>query len=155
MEDLLLLLAKYASVFIAAMFKYFIGPISGYALGLSVWETFILSVSGMMTSVITFSILGNGFKKKVMNRYFSKKRLFTKWNRTVVKIWIRFGNWGIAFITPLLLTPVGGAIVATSFGQHWKQFFFHMLVSAVVWGLGLVLVIYGLGYLGYEQFIKH
>lgn len=42
---------------------------------------------------------------------------------------------GIAFLTPLILTPIGGTVVLTSFGVAKKKILFTMLVSALFWSI--------------------
>ncbi len=125
---------KYMAVYFTSMVKFIGGPLLGIGSGLTFWETALLTSLGMMTSVFVFTtFLGKGFKHLIL-RYFNKNRkLFTKKNRKVVKVWKSFGLSGVAFLTPILFTPIGGTIIATSFGETRKRIFMYMFLSAVFW----------------------
>ena len=128
------------------MFKFIGGPLSGTAFGLGWLETCVFTVLGMMTSVLIFSLLGAGVRAKLFNRK-KKRRLFTSRNRRIVRIWSRYGLTGVAFLTPLIFTPILGTIIASSFGEPWKRIFVYMLVSAVFWGVVFSLLVHELGHL--------
>src|SRR5690349_6729491 len=104
------------------MVKFFGGPVTGAALGLNFWQTFGLTVAGMMTSVTIFSLLGSA-----ATRYYAKRRreknkpMFNKKSRRIVKVWQKFGMGGIAFLTPLILSPIIGTIIATVLGAKRSQ----------------------------------
>jgi hypothetical protein len=100
----------------------------------------------MMTSVLIFSLLGAGVRAKLFNRK-KKRRLFTSRNRRIVRIWCRYGLTGVAFLTPLIFTPILGTIIASSFGEPWKRIFVYMFVSAVFWGVVFSLLVHELGHL--------
>ena len=128
-------IAKYLTVFLLSMVKFIGGPLSGAAAGLTWVETFVFTVLGMMASVLLFSFLGENAKKRFLGRFQKKKKiLFTPRNRRIVRIWRKYGLKGVAFLTPLLLTPIGGTIVAASFGEPRRRIFIYMLVSAIFWG---------------------
>jgi hypothetical protein len=46
-----------------------------------------------------------------------------------------YGLLGVSLLTPVLFTPIGGTIVAASFGENRKRIFKYMLVSAVLWAV--------------------
>jgi len=126
--------AKYISVIVASMLKFIGGPLSGVALGLHWVETFLLTVTGMMVSVVLFTFLGQTLKRTLLKRFYARRKLFTPRNRRLVRIWRNYGMSGVAFLTPLLLTPIGGTMVAASFGETRLRIFIYMLVSALFWG---------------------
>ena len=95
----------YVTIYLLCMFKIIFGPTMGYAAGLHPLETVGLTVAGMMTTVIIFSYLGEKIKEKFLSKYFKPKKIFTKRNRRFVKIWRKYGEIGIAFLTPILLSP--------------------------------------------------
>jgi hypothetical protein len=61
-----------------------------------------------------------------------------------VRIWKRFGMAGIALLTPLLLTPIGGTVLAVSFRVSRGQLLLYMLISAVFWAVVQTLALYQL-----------
>jgi uncharacterized membrane protein len=126
---------KYLTVYLLSTVKFIGGPVSGVAAGLTWMETFIFTVLGMMTTVIIFSLLGENAKKKFLSKFRKNKKLFTPRNRRLVAIWRKYGLIGVAFLTPIILSPIIGTMVATSFGEPKKRIFTYMLCSALFWGV--------------------
>jgi hypothetical protein len=140
---------KYVSVFLLSMVKFFGGPLAGVSMGLSFGATLALTVTGMMTSVIIFSGIGSFFSRwYVERRRLNQKPIFTKQSRRIVRIWQRFGMRGIAFLTPLILSPIIGTIVATALGAPPKKIILNMLWSAVFWGFTLTFVLTEISHMG-------
>ncbi|MEJ8758511.1 small multi-drug export protein [Pontibacter sp. H259] len=137
---------KYLSVYLISMVKFFAGPVTGVSLGLSYTETVLFTVAGMMTSVMVFSFIGRAFSKWMSaRRRKQRKPVFSNKNRRIVKIWQKFGVTGIAFLTPILLTPIVGTVVAALFGAPRRHIFIHMLWSSVFWGVALTLFVFKFG----------
>ncbi len=136
---------KYLTVYFLSMLKFFFGPTTGLICGMGWIETALLTIAGMMTSVVVFSVLGQTAKQWLKSRFQKNKKLFTRKNRRLVNIWRKYGLAGVAFLTPLLLTPIGGTLLATSFGEPKIRIWSYMLVSAVFWGVlfSFVLIRYG------------
>lgn len=126
---------KYASVFLLSMVKFFGGPMAGAAAGLSFVPTWALTVAGMMTSVLLFSGMGRMFAAHLRRRRRLRHQpIFTPRTRRIVRIFNRFGIGGIAFLTPILFTPIGGTVIATMLGVKRRHILLHMLWSAALWG---------------------
>ncbi|WP_246000767.1 hypothetical protein [Pontibacter diazotrophicus] len=139
-------LLKYLSVYLVSMVKFLWGPLTGISLGLSYFETVLLTVAGMMTSVVVFSVVGKAVSEWYSRRQRAKQKpRFTKKNRRIVQVWTRFGVSGVAFLTPLLFTPIFGTIVAALLGAPRKLIFIHMLWSAVFWSATLTLMVFEFG----------
>jgi uncharacterized membrane protein len=144
---------KYLSVYLISMVKFFAGPVTGISLGLSYTETVLFTVAGMMTSVMVFSFIGRAFSTWMSKRRRQQRKpVFSNKNRRIVKVWQKFGVTGIAFLTPILLTPIVGTIVAALFGASRKRIFIHMLWSSVFWGLCLTLFVFKFGELASSFF---
>ena len=127
--------AKYISVALASMLKFVGGPLAGMALKLTWTETAVCSVFGMMTSVFLVLFAGTAINK-IRDRYRkTTPRLFTKRTRMAVRIWQRAGLPGIAVLTPILLTPIGGTALALSFRVPTPQIIIAMLLSGGFWGV--------------------
>jgi hypothetical protein len=126
----------YFVVYGLSMFKFFLGPVTGRLYEMNFWETTILTILGMMTSVYCFSsVFGHKIHCWIINTFYKNKRLFSKRNRRTVKIWRAYGLLGVAFLTPILFSPIGGTILASSFGEHRGRIFKYMLASAVFWAV--------------------
>ncbi|WP_162416493.1 hypothetical protein [Cyclobacterium roseum] len=126
-------LITFLGIYFLCLFKFIAGPLLGYAAGFGLWEIVAVTVSGMMTSVVLFSFLGEWFKKNWVLITRKKSKKFSKKTRSIIKVWHKFGVWGIAFLTPVILTPIGGTVVLTSFGIDKKKILIAMLISSLFW----------------------
>jgi hypothetical protein len=138
------------------MFKFILGPLGGYATGLNLITTILTTVSGMMTVVFLFTFFGNWIRDKVLIRFIRKK------NRGKVKvvnpklalIWKKYGLPGVALLTPIILTPIGGTLLAVSSGSPKDKIIFYMFISAAVWSVIFSMAIYFFGKQILPDFIK-
>lgn len=104
-------------------------------MGLHFWPTLALTVAGMMTSVFVFSGVGRVWvQHRQQQRRLRREPVFTKRSRNIIKVFRKFGMGGIAFLTPMLLSPIGGTVVATLLGVPRQRILLHMFWSAVLWG---------------------
>jgi hypothetical protein len=129
MEEVLTIL----TIYVLCMFKIIFGPTMGYAAGLSPLLTVIITVAGMMTTVFIFTFFGEIIREKVLRRFIKPKKVFTKRNRRFVKIWRKYGELGVSFLTPILLSPPGGSILAIALGGSRKKTIGYMFLWSVVW----------------------
>lgn len=120
-------------IYFLSYFKFIAGPLLAPAAGFGVVTTILVTVAGMMSSVLIFTLLGKKFKEKLLLRIRKKKPIFTPKNRKIVTLWKKYGEIGIAFLTPLIFTPIGGTLILVSFGSKKRQIYFHMLWSAIFW----------------------
>lgn len=131
-ENILTLLG----IYFISWFKFLAGPILGSAAGYSVVESILVTVAGMMTSVIIFTLVGSKIKTLFQGSFQKTPKLvFSKKNRKIVRLWRKYGEIGIAFLTPILLSPVGGTLIMVSFGVKKRHIYMHMLWSASFWAV--------------------
>lgn len=126
---------KFFGIYAASLFKFISGPVLGAAAGFSLLEIVVVTVSAMMTSVAVMSFAGEWFKSYWDLKVTPKRKRFSPRTRRIVRIWKRFGPIGIAAITPLVLTPIGGTIVMTAFNVRKDKIFIYMFASAMFWAL--------------------
>ena len=139
---------KLATVFLLSTVKFLGGPLAGNTMGLGFWPTLGLTVAGMMTTVFLISGIGRKWvRHKQQQRRLRREPIFSKRSRNIIKVFKRFGMGGIAFLTPLLLTPIGGTAIATLLGVPRRRIVLHMLWSAVLWGGILTLASARIGHL--------
>lgn len=141
------------TVYFSAMLKFIFGPVGGYAAGLNIVVTILVTVSSMMTVVLTFAFFGDFIRRHLLRRFFNTKK-FTERNRKYVWIWRRYGLIGIAILTPILLTPIGGTLLAISFGTPKNKLIFFMFVSAAVWAVIFSIIVYFFGNEVFPDFIR-
>lgn len=137
---------KWLSVYFFSMVKFVGGPLSGIATGLTVFETIVFTILGMMTSVLVFSTIGSWIKDKMEARFQRKKPVFSKNSRRIVTVWSKYGVQGVAFLTPLIFTPIGGTMIVVSFGVPLKKILLFMFISAFFWA---VTISFALHYFGH------
>jgi hypothetical protein len=134
-------LAQYASVYLLSTLKFFAGPIAGTAAGLSFVLTCGLTIAGMMTSVLIVSGVGRAWALHIRRRRQKRgKPIFSKRSRRIVSIYRRFGMPGIAFLTPILFSPIVGTVIATQLHVPRASILLHMLWSAALWGVALTFI---------------
>lgn len=133
---------KYGTVFLVSMFKFVIGPTTGIFAGLSIVETALISALGMSTSVVIFSYGGVAARDWWFTTFRHDRKLFSPRNRKVVKFWIRYGIKGLAFLTPVVFSPIVGTLLAISFGESKTRIFRFMALSALIWGFILSIILF-------------
>lgn len=126
---------KFFAIYLASLFKFISGPVLGAAAGFSLMEIVAVTVLGMMTSVAAMTFAGEWVKSYWDLKMTPKRKRFSPRTRRIVRIWKKFGAMGIAAITPLVLTPIGGTIVMTAFNVKREKIFIYMLISALFWAL--------------------
>jgi len=137
---------KAVPIFFLTMLKVIFGPTLGYAAHLNIITTILVTFSGMMASVLLFTFFGTWLREKILHRFEKKnQKKFTPKKRKIVTLWKKYGLTGIAVLTPLLLTPIGGTIVAVSFGSPKQKIILYMLVSAAIFAVGMTFAIYEFG----------
>lgn len=124
---------KYIFVYLISMFKFIGGPALGAAYDLNTIWTALMSIFGMMTSVIIISFFGVKLRKFLQRKYNYKRRKFTRRNRQIVRIWRGYGEFGVSFFTPIIFSPVIGTLLVTALGGKRKRVIFYMLISATFW----------------------
>lgn len=141
-------------VYLPSMLKFIFGPLAGYGAKLNIVTTIIATVAGTMTIVLLFSFAGDWLREHVINRFFPKRKRFSERNRRFVTIWKKYGVAGVAFLTPLILTPIGGTLVAISFGSPREKLILYMFISASAWATIFSLAIYLLGANVFPDYMK-
>jgi hypothetical protein len=141
-------------VYFPSMLKFIFGPIAGYAAGLSLLSTVLGTVAGTMTIVLLFTYSGNWIRNKILNRFSSKSEKSNRRNQKFIAIWKKYGLTGVAFLTPLILTPIGGTLLAVSSGSPKEKIIFYMFLSASAWALTFSVIIYFFGNEFLPDFIK-
>lgn len=102
---------------------------------------------GSFLGICIFYLFGKVVIGRLTQWVFKGKKLkvFTKRNRAVVRFKNklgRWGVWGIAFMTPVILSiPIGSLITAKYYGSK-KTTIYILLASATIWSLLLPYLVY-------------
>lgn len=113
------------------------GPSIGVAVGVPVVWTIVISVMGMMTSVLIFTLIGErrGYPPIIRLVEFIKSRKGI--NQRFMYLWKRFGVIGVSFLTPVFFTPIIGTILVTAMGSPKTKVLVYMFFSAIFWSIAL------------------
>lgn len=136
---------KAIPVYFSSMLKFIFGPLGGYAAGLNMVTTILSTVFGMMTVVFIFTYSGNWLKTKVLSKLTRKKTQFSHTHGRFASLWKKYGLPGVALLTPIILTPIGGTLIAVSSGSPKEKIIFYMFISASVWAVVFSFSIYFFG----------
>ncbi|HRI77930.1 MAG TPA: hypothetical protein PLR06_00215 [Cyclobacteriaceae bacterium] len=141
---------KAIPVFLGSMVKFILGPTIGFGAQLHFLTTVLVTVAGMMTSVTIFTYFGDWIRK----RFFKNKNKTDSDKTKYEGLWKKHGLTGIALLTPVILTPIGGTLLAVSSGSPKEKIIFYMFVSAALWSLIFTGVIYFVGRQVLPEFVK-
>lgn len=138
-------LLKAIPIYISCLFKFIVGPVAGYGIGLHIITTILVTILGMMTSVVVFTFFGDWIRMKILKNWIGRQKKFSSRSRRVVTVWKKFGLAGIAVLTPLLFTPIGGTLIAVSVGAPKFRILLYMLISGSVFAILFTVLIYSFG----------
>jgi uncharacterized membrane protein len=143
---------KALTVFLWSMVKFFFGPIGGKAAGLHIVTTMIVTVAGMMTVVVLFTYFGEFIRKRILDRLF-KKKVENKTPKKKSNFLNKYGLAGAALLTPILLSPIGGTLIAVGISPNREKIILYMFISACVWSVIITCAVY-FGYDAVMYYIK-
>ena len=125
----------YLGIYLLACLKSIFPPLLGPKAGMSPLEIIAITMAGLMTSVTLFSFLGEKIKRDVLPIFFKKQVKFSPKSRRMVRIWTKYGIIGTCFLTPLVLSPIGGSLLVSTVGAPRKQVFFYMFIFGLFWSV--------------------
>ncbi len=131
---------KYFTVYFLSGLKFIFGPAFGVANDVPLIAIIPLTALGMMTTVYLFTFFGTDIRNFAM-RFRKNPKVFTKRNRRFVKIWRKYGLEGVCILTPWLLSPPIGGLLANLLGTNKKKLLKWMWISAVGSSIILSLVV--------------
>ena len=141
-------LLKILSVFLACTVAFGkVGmPMAMIVLNYNFFKIIIVANLGAITGNILFTNLSAAILKWIHNYRVKKgkihqRKIFTKFNRRVIRIKQRFGLAGIAFITPVLLSTPVGAFLAERFFKDKKKINLYLCISSLLWSIILYFII--------------
>ena len=107
------------------------------------WKIFVALSVGSMLGVTFFTFFGLRIRKWQKERRIRKgirKPLNYRKARKWKKMWLRFGLPGIAILTPPLISPPIGALIAVIFERRRSRILIYMAVSILIWSAIFALV---------------
>lgn len=134
-------LAKYIGVSLTCAVKYIFGVLGALGSGLNFFETLICTLIGGMVGVFVYLYLWDlimfVYRKLVPKKPKQGGIKISSTKRWIVKVIVKYELYGIAFLTPLLLSvPIGTLLAAAIEPNKWRIKMF-MFFSFLGWTLFL------------------
>ncbi|MDP3929287.1 MAG: hypothetical protein Q8R57_09715 [Bacteroidota bacterium] len=129
------IILKMLTVMLWSAVKYIVGISFAIGFGFSPIEILLLTIGGGMLGVLVYLYLW-ALILSIFYRFFPKKPKPIKFKfltRKLVVFIRKYEVWGIAFLTPLLLTPPLGTILAASIEPNKWRIKMIMLLSFSFW----------------------
>ena len=131
----------YATLVFFSTWKFMFAPLLGFASGFTFLETYISCMIGALISSSIFYFGSNYFMQKSLERRVKRnkkreakgkssktKKIFTKTNRTIVKIKKSIGIYGACYLFPFFLSIPLGSIITAKFYKHQKKTYFLIIL---------------------------
>jgi hypothetical protein len=151
------LIAKYIGVTLTCAVKYIFGVIGAITSGLNFVEVLVCTIGGGMLGVIVYLYLWE-LIVKLYRRFvpIKPKEGGIKINNTrrwIVKIIVKYELYGIAFLTPILLSVPIGVLMAAALEESKWRIKRYMFFSFVFWTL-LFYGVYALFGVRIDEWVK-
>ncbi len=158
---------KILEVGLISSVKFLFAPFEAERYHFSFWESFSMTTIGGLIGIFTFYYAGTKVtkfyrhivagvkslftKKSVIEIEQKPKRNFTRMRRFVIRIKMRFGLIGIAFVTPCLISIPIGTMIAGDIYRKKKGVLLYFIGALLFWSL----ILNGIAqYLQLSQYIK-
>lgn len=148
-------IVKILLVVLVSSVKFIAGPPFAYydnQYDFTFLETNIYCIIGGMLGVMLFSFFSkqienfwHWFKPIIISplhkldllqkKELAQRKVFTKRNRYIVKVWKKYGPFGIAFLTPVILSIPIGTIIANILIKDKKKMYWLLFGSIAFWSV--------------------
>lgn len=99
------------------------------------WLFVLLTLLGGIFGVIIFTQIGYDLEKWMVKTFPKRFKKFSFKNRMLVKLRRKWGIWGIAFLTPILLGIPVGVLLSLTLTTDKRLIIKPMVVSLLGWSL--------------------
>lgn len=136
--------------------KFFFGPALSLKFGYSYFQTIITTTIGGSLGVFFFYYLSeylikqfnkyrlilkktvsrkakNHKRKRIRLIKKKQKKNFSRKNKLIITTKQKYGLWGIAFLTPVLLSIPVGTFLASRYYKNKKNIFIYLITSIICW----------------------
>lgn len=109
---------------------------------LSFWEGLLFGISSGVFGIITFMFLSTvilrfwkWLKEQLGIKPTQTKKIFTKRTRMLVRIKSKYGLFGIALFSPIIISIPLGVFLAMRYFKNRKKIFIYMTGGVIIWSL--------------------
>jgi|CXWL01.1.fsa_nt_gi hypothetical protein len=144
-EEEIIYLLKILEVALIASVKFLLAPFEAERYGFNFRDSFIITTSGGLAGIIAFTFIGDAIKygwKKIKNLFKRKskrdgepKKKFTRGNKLIVKIKMKYGLIGLVITTPSIISIPVGTIVINHFYKKKLRNISLLILSLLIWSI--------------------
>jgi hypothetical protein len=138
--------------------KFFLAPSAVYISGYSYAETIIITIIGGALGVYGFYYGGSAFFAWFSNRFSSSsskpKKVFNKKNRIIIRVKNTYGLFGLAVLTPCLLSIPIGSVLAAKYYRHDRCTIPAFLTAVVFWSFVLTTITSSFGPISWSEILS-
>ncbi|GAB4381638.1 MAG: hypothetical protein Kow0075_13380 [Salibacteraceae bacterium] len=138
---------KIAALVLFSSVKFLFAPSTVYLSGYNVWQTILITIIGGFLGVVVF-YKGGSYIFAWWTRRFGGGKATKKFNRrtrTLVKIKNKYGLYGLAFLSPCLISIPIGAVVAAKYFRHDNRTIPVFFSAVVFWSITLTMLTHLIG----------
>ncbi|MDX2283021.1 MAG: hypothetical protein NW241_02620 [Bacteroidia bacterium] len=128
-------IGAYVSVALISSVKFLIAVI--VALGnqdFGFWDIIISAGGGAILGSVVYTYFGTEIRKWVQRTFRRSKPMSITRRRFIVKVWRRWGLFGVAFLAPII-SPMASIGIAVSFQEPPRRILLYMTVSILAWSV--------------------
>lgn len=135
MDELLAFWLKLATIFLFSIVKYGFGLFTAINLDTGILPSILANLAGGAIGLLLFINFGSFITKKYYSYRYKNKphQRFSGWNRFLVRVRKYMGLFGIAFLSPILLTLPVGAMMALQITTNKTKIFIYMFSGCILW----------------------
>lgn len=132
------IILQYASVIALSSLKVIPGLGLALVYEMNALEIFICLSAGGILGIFLFTLAGEQIRLWLKKRRMEKnkdnpKPIKIKRARRILRIWNKYGLIGIAILTPPMISPPFGSIIAVAFREKRPRILLYMSISVVIW----------------------
>ena len=118
--------------------KFLFAPSTVYLSGYNYWQTLLITMIGGAIGILVFFYTGSAifaFWKDRFSREGTPKRTFNRKNRFMIRIKAAWGIFGVAILTPVLLSRPIGSLLAARYFRNDRRTIPVLLGAMMFWSL--------------------
>ncbi len=139
------IILQYASVIALSSLKVLPGLGLALVYDMNALEIFICLSAGGILGVFLFTLAGEQIRNWLKRRRREKhkdnpKPIKIRKARRILRIWHKYGLIGVALLTPPVISPPFGSIIAVAFREKRSRILLFMSISVIIWAAILALL---------------
>lgn len=149
MDDVFVLIPKFASIFALAFFYFWPSIPAGLALGLSPLAVILTTSLSYACGAAVVTLLGERVRAWVMHRLGRKAEVAA--GGRLRRIWEQYGLIGLGLLAPMTVGAQIGAAMGLALNAQPRRLFAALALGGLIWSAGLTIAV-TLGLLGVNAF---